>query len=186
MPECQLSIRELVSILSAHSHQTVDGMDMTMSIAGQHLVRAVKIALAGVISILAAKILGLPQGYWAAISAFVVMGSDVDTTVAASRHRLISTSVGAALGAVFVAMFGVHLAWFGLAVAVTVLLCETLGLGQSYRMASVTVAVVMLINNERSPWKNATYRFLEVGLGILVALVMSALPPKARDNHLAG
>ena len=157
-----------------------------MKLTSQHLVRAMKIALAGIISILVARMLRLPQDYWGAISAFVVMGSDVDATVAASRDRLISTSVGAALGSVFVAVWGVHLVWFGITVAVTVLLCETLGLGQSYRMASVTVAVVMLINNERSPWKNAAYRFLEVGLGIVVALGISALPPKSGDNRSTG
>ena len=46
---------------------------------------------------------------------------------------------------------------------------------ESYRIAAVTVAVVMLTGNSASPWTTATYRFLEVSFGILVALVISAL-----------
>jgi uncharacterized membrane protein YgaE (UPF0421/DUF939 family) len=42
----------------------------------------------------------------------------------------------------------------------------------------VTVAIVMLIKNVDPPWQVAVYRFLEVGLGIVVALVVAALPPK--------
>ncbi len=158
-------------------------MEIVKEAAGRHIAHAVKIGIAGVASIVATKLLKLPQGYWAAISAFVVMGSDVGATVAASRDQLIGTAIGAALGAAFVALWGVHLLWFGVAVAATVLVCESLGLGQSYRLACVTVAIVMLINTAGSPWKSATYRFLEVALGIVVALMISALPPKSVDKR---
>jgi len=155
---------------------------MMQKVSSQRVIQAVKIGVAGVVSILAATLLQLPQSYWAAISAFVVMGTDVGTTMAASRNRLIGTAIGAVLGALFVALLGAQLAWFGVAVAATALICEGLGLGQSYRLACVTVAIVMLINTAGSPWRSAAYRFVEVALGILVALLMSALPPKAGDN----
>ncbi|MFZ0284183.1 MAG: FUSC family protein, partial [Terriglobales bacterium] len=146
-------------------------------------VQAVKVGIAGVVAILAARLLRLPQGYWAAISAFVVMGSDVRETVAASRGRFIGTAIGAALGAVFVIMGGIHLLWFGVAVAATVLICKSLGLGQSYRLACVTVAIVMLTGDAGSPWMISTHRFLEVSLGIVIALIISALPPRSVDNR---
>jgi uncharacterized membrane protein YgaE (UPF0421/DUF939 family) len=151
----------------------------------QGAIQAGKVAAAGTLCVLAAALMNLPQGYWAAISAFVVMGSDVATTVAASRDRLIGTAIGAALGALFVVAGGNNLLWFAWTVFATVLLCKSLGLGQSYRLACVTVAIVMLIPDVRSPWKVALYRFLEVALGIVVALVISALPPKLRDNRQA-
>jgi uncharacterized membrane protein YgaE (UPF0421/DUF939 family) len=49
-------------------------------------------------------------------------------------------------------------------------------------MACVTVAIVMLIKTPVSAWKASTHRFLEVALGIVVALVISALPPKSVGN----
>jgi len=157
-------------------------MEMAKKVSRQHIVQAAKIGIAGVVSILAAKLLRLPQGYWAAISAFIVMGSDVGTTLAASRDRLIGTSIGAVLGAVFATFWGVHPVPFGIAVAATALVCESLGFGQNYRLACVTVAIVMLINTAVSPWKASTYRFLEVALGIMVALLITALPPNSMDN----
>jgi uncharacterized membrane protein YccC len=156
-------------------------MKITKTVS-QYIVHAVKIGVAGVVAILVARLLKLPQGYWAAISAFVVMGSDVSTTFAASRDRLIGTAIGAVLGAAFVVLLGAHLVWFGIAVAATVLICESVGLGQSYRLACVTVAIIMLINTAGSPWWSAAYRFAEVALGILIALLISALPPKSAQS----
>ncbi len=154
-------------------------MEIAKNTVGQHIVQAIKIGVAGIVSVLVAKVLKLPQGYWAAISAFVVMGSDVGATIVASRDRLIGTAIGAALAAVFVALLGSNLMWFGIAVAVTALICESVGLGQSYRLACVTVAIVMLINTAGSPWRSAAYRFIEVALGIVIALLISVLPPKS-------
>jgi uncharacterized membrane protein YgaE (UPF0421/DUF939 family) len=140
--------------------------------------QAIKVGLAGVAALYVAELLRLPQSYWAAISAFVVVGTDVGTTVQASRDRLIGTALGAVGGAVFVLLLGSHLWAFGLAAVVIVLLCASLGLDQSYRLACVTMAIVMLTHSSGSPWEISLYRFLEVALGIVVALVISALPPK--------
>jgi uncharacterized membrane protein YccC len=67
----------------------------------EKLWQALRIGVAGVLSICTASLFRLPQGYWAAISAFVVLGSDVKTTVRASGERLIGTAIGALAGAVF-------------------------------------------------------------------------------------
>lgn len=67
----------------------------------------------------------------------------------------------------------------------TVLICESVGLGQSYRLACVTVAIVILINTGGSPLERSAYRFLEVALGIVIALLISALPPKSVDQPQA-
>ena len=129
------------------------------------LPQAIKVGIAGVAALYAAEFLRLPQSYWAAISAFVVMGSDVTTTVVASRDRLIGTALGAVGGALFVVLWGSHLWSFGLAAVLLVLLCATLGLEQSYRLACVTMAIVMLIHTGGSPWSIALYRFLKWGSG---------------------
>jgi hypothetical protein len=93
------------------------------------------------------------------------------------RESFRGTAIGAFTGAVFAYFGGSHLLWFGVAATLTVLLCEVLGLGQSYRLACVTVAIVMLIDRTASPWNTALNRFLEVALGIVIALVLSAVPP---------
>jgi len=146
-------------------------------LTAERLLHAVKIGIAGVVALYAAELLKLPQAYWAAISAFVVMGANVHATVQASSGRLIGTAIGAVAGAVFVVLWGSHLWSCGLAATLTALVCAVLRLDQSYRLACVTVAIVMLIHSAESPWKVGLHRFLEVALGIVVALLIAALPP---------
>ena len=140
--------------------------------------QAIKVGVAGIVALSLAQLLRLPQAYWAAISAFVVMAPDVSKTVRASRDRLFGTAIGAILGAVFMLLWGNHLLCFGLTATAAVLLCAALGLDQSYRLACVTVAIIMLVKSADSPWMIALHRFIEVTLGILVALAISALPPQ--------
>ncbi len=157
-------------------------MKTTSTLTIARLAQAVKTGIAGIAALYLAHLLRLPQVYWAAISAFVVMGTDISTTAASSRDRLIGTAVGACLGALFVALWGGQLWAFGIAATITVLFCALLGLDRSYRLACVTVAIVMLIKSAGSPWAIALHRFLEVALGILVALVISAIPPSATSS----
>jgi uncharacterized membrane protein YgaE (UPF0421/DUF939 family) len=137
------------------------------------IVLAVKTAVAAVLSMYATNLLHLPQGYWAAISAIVVMQSEVGATLSASRDRLIGTAIGVVAGTLFGMLGGNSLLWFGLASILTTLICQVLGLEQSYRMACVTVAIIMLVHAPEPVWNTAIRRFLEVGLGIVVALLLS-------------
>jgi uncharacterized membrane protein YgaE (UPF0421/DUF939 family) len=155
------------------------------NLTSANIVLAVKTAVAAVLSMYAANLLHLPQGYWAAISAIVVMQSEVGATLSASRDRLIGTAIGAVTGTLFGMLGGNGLLWFGLASILTTLICQVVGLEQSYRMACVTVAIVMLVRAQGPTWSTATHRFLEVALGIVLALLVSALPPRRPSRQVA-
>lgn len=135
--------------------------------------QAVKTAIAGLISLFVTNLFHLPQGYWAAISALIVMQSNVGATLAASRTRLAGTAVGALIGGLFVALFGTNTLAFAVAVAIAFFVCDLLRLAESQRLATVTVAIIMLITSNTSAWIVALHRFTEVALGIVVALVVS-------------
>jgi uncharacterized membrane protein YccC len=137
--------------------------------------QAIKTAIAGVASLYAAKLCRLPEDYWATISALIVMQSNFGATVNASWTRLAGTAVGALVGGVFVAVLGVNVLAFGVAVAIAFYLCSILKLADSQRLATVTVAIVMLIGRLNSSWIIAVHRFLEVSIGILVALLISVV-----------
>lgn len=136
---------------------------------------AIAIGIAGVVSLYSAKLLQLPQGYWAAISSFIVLQSNVAATLSAARNRLVGTAIGAVIAAIFVRYLGPHPWCLALAATLTVLLCHGLGLEDSYRLACVTVAIVMLIGSAHSAWVTAGYRFLEVALGIMVAVLVAGI-----------
>jgi uncharacterized membrane protein YgaE (UPF0421/DUF939 family) len=136
---------------------------------------AIATGIAGIVSLYAARLLRLPQAFWAPISAFIVLQSNIAATLSAARNRLAGTAIGAVIGAVFVRYVGTHPLWTGLAAILTVLVCQALGLEDSFRLACVTVAIVMLIGSEHSPWVTASYRFLEVALGIVVAVAIAGI-----------
>ena len=135
--------------------------------------QAVKTAIAGVISLYLTDLFHLPEGYWAAISALIVMQSNVGATLSASRTRLAGTAVGAVVGGLFAALYGMNTMAFALAVAIAFFVCDSLHLAESQRLATVTVAIIMLIGRTSSAWIIALHRFAEVALGILIALLVS-------------
>src|SRR5271170_3454162 len=135
--------------------------------------QAIKTAIAGVVSMYIARLFHLPEGYWAAISALIVMQSNVGATLSASRTRLAGTAVGAIVGGIFVALFGMNMLGFALAVTIAFLACDLLHLADSQRLATVTVAIIMLVGHTASAWIVALHRFTEVALGILIALLVS-------------
>jgi len=148
------------------------------------VVLALKTAMAAVICYWIAKLFGLQDGYWGSISAIIVLQSNVGSTVTASRDRLLGTLIGAAFGAVFSAIGPDSWAvWIYLAAVITAMVtCSLLGLKNSSRLAGVTVTIIMLVHRTGSNWTLPAHRVLEVLLGIVVALVISAvvLPSRAR------
>jgi len=152
---------------------------VTRSLAKQ----SVKTAVAGVASLYAAKLCKLPEDYWASISALIVMQSNLGATVSASWTRLAGTAVGAVVGLAFMVVWGANVTAFGVAVAIAFYICSVLKLAESQRLATVTVAILMLIGRTSSPWTIALHRFLEVSIGILVAMVISLVlwPSRARE-----
>ena len=139
-----------------------------------HIVQATKTGLAAALAMYLARFLGLPESYWAAISAIIVMYSDLSRTLKASGYRLLGTAIGVTIGAAFAALFGVKLWAFGVAVGVTLLVCGFLGLAEAARLAGVAVAIVMLASHPGRPWTAALHRFLEVSFGIVIAVAFSA------------
>jgi uncharacterized membrane protein YgaE (UPF0421/DUF939 family) len=47
----------------------------------------------------------------------------------------------------------------------------------AYRFAAITLSIVLLIPHTRAPWIVGWHRFLEVSLGIAVALVVTTIWP---------
>jgi uncharacterized membrane protein YccC len=145
------------------------------------LILAAKTALAATLSWWVAKLFGVRDGYWGAISAIIVLQSNVGATVTASRDRVIGTLIGAALGFAFSPVKPL-LAGYVLALLAAMIICGLMGLKNSSRLAGVTVTIVMLVHHEGSAMGLALDRVIEVLLGIVVALAVTTLvvPDRAR------
>lgn len=141
-----------------------------------HVIHAAKTGVAAALAMYLARFLGLPESYWAAISAIIVMYSDLSRTLKASGTRLVGTAIGVSIGGLFAQLFGQRLWAFAVAVTLTLLVCGLLGFADAARLAGVAVAIVMLISHPGRPWTAALHRFLEVSFGIVVAVLFSAVP----------
>jgi uncharacterized membrane protein YccC len=145
------------------------------------LIHAAKTALAAALCWWVAHRIGLPDGYWGAITSIIVLQSNFGSTISASRDRLLGTVIGAVFGFAFT-LFGV-LPWnYSVALLAAITVCGLLGLRNSARLAGVTISIVMLVQSGGSHWTIALDRVMEVFLGIMVALAVSTLvfPDRAR------
>lgn len=146
--------------------------------------QALLTGITGVLCLYLARYFKLPQGYWAVMSAIIVIQSDVDATIRLSFARVIGTAIGAFVGWIFLGLFGSYPLIFGIAVTIVVYLSMSLKLLESYRIAGVTVAVIMLTSQTGPSWLVALHRFCEVSLGIIVALIMVSLLNPSRVFHI--
>jgi uncharacterized membrane protein YgaE (UPF0421/DUF939 family) len=140
-------------------------------------------AVAAGVSIMIARLLRLPEAYWAAIATLVVMQSTLGATLVISVERIAATALGALAGALLAMYFSQNLFMFAAAVFVTGLLCAVLRMEKSaYRYASVTLAIIVLIPRSNAAWIIALHRFAEVSVGIVVALALAAVWPERQSG----
>jgi uncharacterized membrane protein YgaE (UPF0421/DUF939 family) len=140
------------------------------------LLDAARTTIAAVASLLLARLLKLPEFYWAPISAIVIIQSTIDPRTLAWQ-RFAGTALGAALGALIATFFSGSAPVYAAAIFLCGLLCALLRLRGAYRFAAITLTIVLLIAHQRPPWIVASHRFVEVSVGIAVALVLAELWP---------
>jgi len=146
------------------------------------LVHSARTAVAAVVSVAAARLLRLPEAYWAPVTTLVIVQSSLGAALAVSRQRFAGTALGAAVAAVVATYFGSRLLIFGASVFVTGLLCALVRLDRSaYRFAGVTLAIVLLLPRPEPAWQIAFHRFAEVSIGIAVALLLAILWPEGES-----
>ncbi|MFA7640001.1 MAG: FUSC family protein [Parvibaculum sp.] len=159
--------------------------DYIPAIRNSALRYAVRVSVAGLVSYFLAVSLSLPQGYWAVITAIVVMQNTVGGSLAAALDRLTGTLLGAAVG------FGVavlHLDGYaaGLALAIALApLAYAASVSSRFRVAPMTAAIMLIGVGESAldPVDAAVGRVLEILLGssIGATVALFVLPARAES-----
>lgn len=146
------------------------------------VVHSVRTALAAMVSLVVARLFGLPEAYWAPVTTLVITQSSLRETLSLSWHRFMGTALGALVGVMVAIQIGPNLIAFGAGVFVLGLLCALVGSDRTaYRFGVVTLAIVLLVPRTNSAWHMAFHRFAGVSLGIGVALVLTVLWPETED-----
>jgi uncharacterized membrane protein YccC len=142
---------------------------------------AIRTAVATTVSLIIARLVQMPEAYWAAIATLVIMQGTLGATLTLSLDRIVATAVGASIGAFEINYFGKNLVAFALAIVLIGLLSIAFRLEKTaYHYASITLSIIVLIPRSAPAWTIALHRFLEVSVGIIVALVVAALWPEHR------
>ena len=136
-------------------------------------------AVAAVVSMGLAQALHLPDPYWAPISAIVCSLDAFEGATATARRRLLGTLLGVLLAALQISFTANNLINYGLAIALLALLCRTARLHPSaLRFGAIALTVVVSDPNKSEVWFTAGARFIDVALGIAVALLVVKAWPK--------
>jgi uncharacterized membrane protein YgaE (UPF0421/DUF939 family) len=138
-------------------------------------------AVAAVVSMMLARVLKLPEFYWAPISTIVIVQSTIAPKTL-SWQRFVGTALGAVIGAALATFFPSNALVYGLGVLLCGMLAWLMHLGGAYRFAAITLSIVLLIPHVSKAWIVGWHRFLEVSLGIAVALVVTAVWPLAKKT----
>jgi uncharacterized membrane protein YccC len=140
-------------------------------------------AIGAVVSLLVARLFKLPEAYWAPITTILAMQSTLGTALKPSSERFAGTAMGAAVGGLVGSFVQPTVAVWGLSVFCLGILCALFGLNRNaYRLAGLTVTIIMLMNRSSPAWVVAIHRFIEVSIGITIALAMCWIWPESEEG----
>lgn len=165
---------------------------LRFALSGPALNHSLRTTAAAMVSLLVARLCGLPEIYWAVISTLVVMQSSLGASLPIAWRRLAGTALGATAGAILGTYFQPNIWIFGAGLFVLGIICAVLGRVHkqiedtldrtAYRYAGITLAITILISRPAPIWTVAVHRFFEVSIGIAVALVMTVLWPERKQK----
>jgi len=145
------------------------------------LLDSARTALAALVAMLLARLLKMPEYYWAPISTIVIVQSTIPHRTL-SWQRFVGTALGAVLGAALATFFSPSAWVYALGILLCGLLAWLLRVEGAYRFSGITFSIIFLIPHTNAPWIVGWHRFLEVSLGIAVALVVTTFWPLAKKS----
>jgi uncharacterized membrane protein YccC len=143
-----------------------------------------RLLIAALLSYAAAQALHMPQSYWAAITALVIVQANVGATMGAGIDRIVGTLIGAVVGAA-VAMGRYHGVSDLILLAIALIPLSILAaVRPTYRIAPITAVIALLAGGDlQAPWIPALHRVAEISLGTVIGILVSlvVLPSHARE-----
>ena len=156
---------------------TLSGINWRAHIVGVQL--ALRVAVAGGLSIAIAQFLGLDTPIFAFIAAAIVTDLDPAYSRDLGLRRIVATVVGAAFGAMLSYIMSPSPWAIALGIAVTMLACQFVRAQDGAKVAAFTCGIIMLVPGQE-PWVHASFRLVETLLGVAVAWAISYVPKLIR------
>jgi uncharacterized membrane protein YgaE (UPF0421/DUF939 family) len=145
-----------------------------------------KLTIAAVLADLVARLLGLPEFYWAPITALVSVQPDFRSALTQAWQQVAGTVLGVVAGALLLETFHSNLVIFAISVMIISFISILLRLDRpANRIAAVALVIVYLIPRDKNAWVIALHRFLEVTIGVVVGLLLSEFWPEKPNAAVA-
>ncbi|MDI4666517.1 FUSC family protein [Xanthobacter autotrophicus] len=142
-----------------------------------HFKLGLRAALAGLVAYGLATGLALPNGYWAVLTAVLVVQATIGASLAVAIDRALGTVVGGVVGVAAAMLAGNSAVLTYAALGIAVFLTATLSArSASYKLAPVTVVIVLLADPSHvEPWLSGLHRVFEIAVGGVVGMASSIL-----------
>lgn len=147
---------------------------------------AIQVMVAALAAYLVVTAFALPQGYWAVMTAILIVQTNVGATLGQAIDWAIATSIGAVGGLACVLAVPAGPYRVPIALAASILLLQWFSSGRPrYRLAPVTAAIVVLSDpGQIGPVTAAVDRVLEILAGAAVALPVCVLLLPSRAGQM--
>ncbi|WP_027720234.1 FUSC family protein [Maridesulfovibrio zosterae] len=158
----------------------------TLNTHKAHTIHGIKTGAAAVLAYVAANMLDLKFGYWAALSAVIVMQINVADSIRMCWYRFSGTAIGAFIGIICIMGFPQTHYMTTLALFLSVGFCAYMTrYNERYKMAAITTTIVTLASlGEPNRIEYGLFRVIEIGLGVGSAFLVNILvwPMRAAET----
>ena len=157
----------------------------TLSSQKAHIIHGIKTGSAAVLAYAAATLLDLKFGYWAALSAVIVMQVNVADSIRMCWYRFSGTAIGAFIGISCIWAFPQTPQMTIMALFLSVGFCAYMTkYNDRYKMAAITTTIVTLASlGEPNRIEFGLFRVIEIAIGVGSAFLVNILvwPMKAAE-----
>ncbi|WP_432737511.1 FUSC family protein [Maridesulfovibrio sp. FT414] len=138
-----------------------------------HIIHGLKTGVAAVIAYYAAELFDLKYGYWAALSAVIVMQVNVADSITMCWYRFSGTAIGAFIAILFMLIFPPTPVMSVLALFLSVAFCAYMTkYNNRYKMAAITTTIVLMASlGEPDRIQFGMFRVIEISLGVASAFL---------------
>lgn len=134
------------------------------------LAHGVMSAVAATVAYLPTQLLGLREGFWAAITAVAVAQTEFGATRSTARDQFTGAMIGGVIGLAAYLGLGPSLPTYAAAVVFATLACWLVNVASACRLAGITATIILLVPHLGPVERMAGSRVLEVGWGVCVAI----------------
>jgi len=142
-----------------------------------------QLAAAVIIAYLIPYLLSLPEGFWAVMSALIIMRARTGSTLDEGWGRFKGTLTGTLFGLLGVWLHTMGFVTMFATLTVIAVLAFIAGLAPALRSAPITALIILSSGGiaGHGPWQVAGLRIVEIVIGICAGLLVTWLTPSARS-----